>query len=299
MRVTQSMLNRNVTYWISRNLEELARANEQLSTGQRLNTISDDVLASGRVLRLERENEAIQSYVRNLDLADTMLSFATTSLEQTSETIARVKELAIQAATETYNDSNLQTIAAGVDASLVTLVALGNIEYQGTYAFSGEAVHTASFATTKDAAGEIQSVAYEGAMLTTQVNVGPRAVTEVNVVGQEIFQGDGDLFQTVIDLREGIRAGDQDEINRLIGELDVSHTDIRQALGTLGERQDQLQVLANASEAFLQRNDEVIANLRDADVAELAVQYNSLMASLEVVMKVAAETVKPSIFDFL
>lgn len=299
MRVTQNMLNRNALYWMSRNLERLAEANKQLSTGRRVNTVSDDVLASGSILHLERESETIQTYLRNLDAANAMLSFATSSLQSVSEAISRLKELAVQAATETYTDANRQAMAAGVDNLLSTLMALGNLQQRGAYVFSGEAIRTTPFVATTDPAGEIQSVTYQGAMITTEVTVGPRTTSEVNLVGKDIFQGVGDIFLTAIELRDAMRAGDQSEITRLIGELDVSHTDIRHALGRLGERQSQSQVLRAASEGFLLRNQQVISDHQDADVAELAVEFNTLMARLQMVMKVAADIVKPSIFEFL
>ncbi|MHC4787908.1 MAG: hypothetical protein ACYS8K_01710, partial [Planctomycetota bacterium] len=146
---------------------------------------------------------------------------------------------------------------------------------------------------------DVQSVTYQGEAITTEVSIGPGTMSEMNFVGSAIFQGDGELFETVIALREAMRAGDTDEINRLIGELDVSHADIRLSLGRLGERQAQLQVTGVSLEAIKGLNEQVISDKQDADIAEVSVQYNSTLVLLQMVMKIAAEGVKPSIVNFL
>ena len=69
MRVTQSMLDRDLLCAINSNLDRLARLNEQISSGQRVNTISDDVPATGRILALTRENAQFDTYLSNIDIA--------------------------------------------------------------------------------------------------------------------------------------------------------------------------------------------------------------------------------------
>jgi flagellar hook-associated protein 3 FlgL len=293
------MLDRNLLFSMARNLEELAKLNEQLSTGQRVNTVSDDVLAAGEAMRLQRENEQLAAYLENTGAVDGMLSVATSTLQKVSETLTRVKELAIQAGTETYTATEREIMAEGVDQLLETLISLANVENKGAYLFSGESVHTAPYVATTDVNGEVQSVAYQGEVINTEVPVGPGTSSDLNLVGQRIFQDDGDLFETVIAVRDALRADDTDEINRLIGELEVSHTDTRRSLGRLGERQARLDVMASSLEQFSELNAGIVSERLDADVAELSVKYNSMLALLQTVMKVAAQGSMPSVADFL
>lgn len=299
MRVTQNMLDRNLMFALAKNLERLGKLNEQLSSGQRINTVSDDVVDAGQVMRLQRENDRISSYLSNLDSSDTMLSFATSMLQRTSETVASIKELAVQAATETYTQTDRQVMAAGVDSLLDTLISLANSASKGAYLFSGEATDTAPYAVQADLSGQAQAVTYEGEMISTQVSVGPHATTEVNLVGESVFRRTGDLFGTVIALRDAIAASDRDEINRLIGELDTSHTDVRQSLGRLGARQTQLQIMRTSLEMIKGLNTQAATDKQGADMAQVAVEYNSMMALLQMVMKVAAGAVTPSLINYI
>ncbi len=293
------MLNRNVVYSINENFERLKKLNEQLSTGRRVNTVSDDAIAAMQILRLRRENEQSETNLRNIESVDTMLSFAAGSLQRASEAIARIKELAVQAATGTYTDANRLSMAEGVDYLLSELVTLANVQTKGAHIFSGEATDTPPFLVTTDASGEIQAVTYQGEMISTELYVGPDMTSEINLVGKKIFQDSGDLFETVIRLRDAIRTGDHDEINGLIGDLDVSHVDVTRSLGGIGEKQSQLQAFRTMVERFAGLNAQIMSELEDADIAELSVQYNSQMVLLQMVMKVAAQVVSPSLIAFL
>lgn len=299
MRVTQSMIDRNLMFAMARNLERLSKLNEQLSTGQRVSTVSDDVPAAGQIMFLQRENQQIDAYLRNLSSAVTMHTTATSTLQAASETIIRIKELAIQAATETYTDVERQIMAQGVANLLDTLVSLANVESNSAYVFSGEATETVPYLATTDLAGDVVSVLYQGEMIGTEAAVGPRTMARMNLVGQEVFRGAGDLFQTVISLREAMHASDRDAITQSIGELEIGHTDIRRALGRLGERQAQLEVARTSLERLRGLNEQVLTDKQDTDIAQAAVQYNSMMALMQMVMKVAAGAVSPSIIDFL
>jgi len=299
MRVTQGTLNRNLVFWMNRGLEDLGNANEQLSTGQRVNRFSDDVLASGQIMQLGRDTEQYHAHLRNLHSADIMLSFATSSLENASAVLTRAKELAIQASSETYSGSDLQTMAAEMEGLLGSMVTLANVKYSGSYVFSGESTSTTPYVATVRADGSIESVAYQGQVINTKVAIGSDAAADGNLVGKEIFQRDTDVFQVLIGLRDAMEANDRGEINRLLDDLDVSHGDITESLGQLGGRKDQLQFLQASFEQYVAHNDEAISDLQDADIAALSVDYNALMARLQMVLRVTAESMKPTLADYI
>jgi len=299
MRVTQSMLDRCVMSSLEHNLERLAKLNEQLSTGLRVNTASDDVAATGQILQLQRENGRLATYLNNITWAENTLGIATDALQEASGIITRIKELGIQAATGTYSDVDREAMAEGVDGLLHSLIALTNTRAGGAYLFSGEATNSSSYAFSTDASGDILSVTYQGAMVSTEVSLGASTDLQVNLVGKTMFEGEGDLFETVIRLRDAIRAGDLNEINSVRGDLDTCHDDVRRSLGRLGESLDQMGVLRAVFERFMERNDQLISDNQDADIAEVTIEYNSQMALLEMTMKVAAQMVKPSLLSFL
>lgn len=299
MRITQNMMNRNLLYSMNDNLDKLSELNEQISSGLRVRTVSDDVLAAGKVMQLQRENDRLDALLSNAARANTMLSFTTSTLQTASETITRIKELATQAATETYGANERAIMAEGVDELLETLVSMGNTQTQGAYVFSGESTHTTPFVEQRDADGKITSVSYVGASVGTEVSVGPGTSAAVNLVGRNVFQGDTDIYASVIQLRDAMRANDTDAINELLGTINDCHTQNRLLLGRLGERMDQMDVSKSSLESLQALNTQIISDNQDADIASVTVDYNSMYTLTQMVMKVAAQTVQPSIVDFL
>lgn len=299
MRVTQAMLDRNLIRSMSETLEELSRLNVQLSTGRRISKPSDDVPAVGRIFTLQRESGQIATYTETAKTADGVLSTATSTLEQVSELLIHVKQLATQAATETYTATDRAMISHEVDACLDSLIALANVDYSGNHIFAGESVDTAPFSVTTDADGNVIRVAYEGGCLSTEVTVADGLSAPTNIVGALVFQGEGDVFETVIQLRNAMAADDRDEITRLIGQLETAHTDVRLSLGRFGANQAQLSFLVASHEAQQGQNTEALSGILDTDIAEVGVRYNTTLAHLQMVMSIAADNVARSIINFL
>ncbi len=299
MRITQNTINRNMQHAINQNLKQLSDLNTQLSTGRRVNKVSDDVPAARQIMSMDRENSRIDAYLGNLETADGVLSVANSSLQKASETISRIKELAVQSATGTFSPENREAMAEGVDGLLQTLISLANQKHDEAYIFSGESTRVPPFEVTTDADGLVSAVNYVGQMVSTGVSIAPGVSAEVNFVGREMWQREEDLFETTIALRDAMRESDLDEINRLIGNLEAAHSGIRRSLGRLGEQQAQLPLLRSATESVRDMNAQIVSDRRDADMAELTTRYQSQLALLQVVMQVAAGSLKPSIVNFL
>ena len=120
-----------------------------------------------------------------------------------------------------------------------------------------------------------------------------------NVSKAEIFQHAGDVFDTIIRLRDAMRASDQAEIENQLGNLDLCAENLRRSLGYMGEQQNQLYAFRASLQRSVALNEEAISRRRDADVAELSVDYNSQMALFQTVLKAAGQLVRPSLMDFL
>lgn len=297
MRVTQSMVDRSVIFGIARNHGQLNRLHQQLSTGQKVNVVSDDVSAARQIMNLNRENDEISALLRNLGRAGDMLSVGSASMMQVSDSLSRVKELSVQAATGTYTDTDRAAMAAEVDSLLESIVGGVNVQHQGEYVFAGRATDTKPFQADRDPSGEITSVEYQGGATATEVRIGPRQSADTNLVGRRIVTED--MFQTVVSLRDAIRAGDESAIRQLMDGLEVAHTKVRKGLGRLGARQQRLEMVRNTAESYRDLNEDIISEHQDADIAEVSVKYNSQMVLLQTLLKTASQALRPSMGNFL
>jgi len=299
MRVTQQMLDRSLLQGINERMSGLEDLNRKLSSGRKISTVSDDPVASAQILRAQRTEGRIDTCLRNIDSVDAMLSTVTSSLQAATETTTRVRQLATQAATGTYAEVDRGNIAREIEESIESLVSLANTRVNGEYVFSGATAEVRPFQLNRNAEGEIERVAYRGASSSTEATIAPDRTASVNMVGSEVFEREGDLFDTLVRLRDAVKSSNQKEIQALLGKMETGEDGLRASLGIAGARQNQLELVRNQLEGFSQTNREILSEVGDTDIAEASMNYQRNMMSLQWALKVSAQAARPSLVDYL
>lgn len=111
---------------------------QQISTGKRVNNPSDDPVAAARILKLDHELSRIQTYQRNVDLADNRLKQEESALERSIDVIQRVRELTVQAGNGALSANDRSSIASELEQRLGQLATIANTrDASGEYVFSG------------------------------------------------------------------------------------------------------------------------------------------------------------------
>ena len=77
-----------------------------MATGDRLTKLSDDPMASIKLLNLERENSAIGQYQSNIANLKTTLSAQETHLDSVNESLKSVRDLVLWGANGTLTDED-------------------------------------------------------------------------------------------------------------------------------------------------------------------------------------------------
>lgn len=116
----------------------LNQTQEQVSTGKRVNRPSDDPVAAARILKLDQEVGRIETYQRNVGLAENRLQLEESSLESMVDIIQRVRELTVQAGNGSLTANDRQSISAELKQRLQELASQANTQDSaGSYIFSG------------------------------------------------------------------------------------------------------------------------------------------------------------------
>ncbi|MBQ7586224.1 MAG: flagellin, partial [Desulfovibrionaceae bacterium] len=101
--VNQNLMAKNVANSLNRHYAELAISTQRLSNGLRINSAADD--AAGLAIRelMRAEVSTLKQGIRNVNDAISMIQIADSALAIIDEKLIRMKELAEQAATGTYD----------------------------------------------------------------------------------------------------------------------------------------------------------------------------------------------------
>lgn len=102
-----SVINTNVKSIVAQNAlaensRSLSKAMEQLSTGKRINTAADDAAGLAITDRMTAQIRALNQSIRNANDAVSMMQTAEGATKEISNMLQRMRELAVQAANDSY-----------------------------------------------------------------------------------------------------------------------------------------------------------------------------------------------------
>src|SRR5215217_2405492 len=133
---------------ISRTQGELLRAQNELSTGKRLNTPSDDPGDAAVVQQLQKTLEQRKAYADNITQAQGQLGEVDATLGDLTELLKQAQTVASATVGSDVTDDQRASAAAVVQSLYQQAVSLGNKQLNGTYLFAGDKATDAPFVAT-------------------------------------------------------------------------------------------------------------------------------------------------------
>jgi flagellar hook-associated protein 3 FlgL len=123
----------------------------KISSGKEVLTAADDPLAASRISQLTQGIALREQYTKNLTTLEAALQAEEAALNNITESIQRVRELAVAAGNGSYSIEDRQSLAIEIDQRLEELVALANTkDASGEYIFAGFQGDTIPFVEVQD-----------------------------------------------------------------------------------------------------------------------------------------------------
>ncbi len=295
-RITLVGLNTSVINNNQKTLARLATYQEQLSTGKKLNRISDDVVAARQSLRYRADENASGKYLDNIDKSLAFMGATDTALTEITELFDQAKSIAVQGANGSQDAASRYALSQAVDSYLTRLVDVANTVHDGRFIFGGTATTAEKpFAVADDGS----RVDYSGNLDAFQVEVGPNSTVAVNQDGYGLFKEEVDVFDAMVQLRDALRDNDAGQIAELIDTIDVAQRHANNLQGAMGGRIQRLELSRTQLEAGQIYQKELISQAEDADFTETIANLQLTQVALEAGLQSAARTITPSLLDFL
>ncbi|MCE7629591.1 flagellar hook-associated protein 3, partial [Vibrio fluvialis] len=92
MRISDTQFSQMMLQSLQLNNAGLGKVMQQMSTGDRLTKLSDDPMASIKLLNLDREGSAIAQYQANIANVKTTLSSQEVYLDSVNESLKSIRE---------------------------------------------------------------------------------------------------------------------------------------------------------------------------------------------------------------
>lgn len=295
MRVTTSSTYLTTARNLGQALSRTQEASQQISSGKRISTYSDDAPAAAAADGYRAQEADWTSFRRSADDAKGWLSTADGVLQSMSSLMARVKELAVSGQNGSLSASGRTAVADELVQLRDELRDLGNTEHLGRSLFGGfapKALLTAEDGTVSTAA--------DGARVQRQVS--PTVVLSVNVDGRDLFGFDGagdDVFTALKALADAVRAGDLPAAGQVQSGLERHMDAVGRGLSLVGSTLNRVEAADDAGGVALVTLAERRSELEEIDIAEAVVRLSSAQAGYQAALGATSRANLPTLADFL
>ena len=179
----------NVSYALNLHTKAMAALQEQVSTGSRINRVSDDPTAAYRVLGLNTNYKSLGNYINNLSEVVSILELSTTVVEDITSSFTETQMLITQITSGIHDDEARQRTAEGINDILEQTVLLANTKHMDQYLFGGTKAGSAPY-TVERTNGKITKVTYNGSFENRNIEVSPGVESSAFFIGDNIFRSD-------------------------------------------------------------------------------------------------------------
>lgn len=281
MRISDSQFSQMMMNSLQTNNAGLGEVMQQMATGNRLTKLSDDPMASIKLLNLERENSAIGQYQSNIGNLKTTLSAQETHLDSINESLKSVRDLVLWGANGTLTDDDRNGMIIELKSYRDSIESSFNAQdEEGNYLFSGTQTKTPAVSSP----GGVYQV--DGNSDKRVVTVAKGVTMDSNMTAKEILElGAGGNVLNQIDALiaefENPSPNFQSEVDASLSAIDDTIANVLSAMTEIGGRHNNLDLMDSAHGENKLFIDKVTSDLSALDYGEASVRLSNYMAALQ------------------
>jgi flagellar hook-associated protein 3 FlgL len=277
------------------NTERENQALEQVSSGQKLNQLSDDPAAAATIVNLRTESSADTQYLANISSLTGPLQVADSTLSSVVEALTSAQTLGVEGANGTMNSTDRASVAQEVQGIQKEILGLANTEYNGSYLFSGTATSTIPYVADSTSSS---GVTYQGNDKINSVEISPGEAMPINLPGSQIFSSStANVFQSIQDLYNALTND---------GDIAGATTEVENSLNYVSAQQtfygNSLTRLNNAQTLLTQENTQLTeteSNTISVDMAKAVTNLTQTITTQQALLEAGGKISQLNLFDYL
>jgi flagellar hook-associated protein 3 FlgL len=291
---------------VSRNLADLQRANsavarasQQVSTGQKILRPSDDPHATERALRLRSELAATEQYISTANASLGWARATDDALGSINDVLQTARELVVQGGNDTLSEQDRTDLAKQIDQLIAQAKSSGNATFDGEYIFGGQLTSTRPY----DPDGADAYAGDAGAIVRT---IGPGVSVRLNATGGSVL-GDGtdgkvlDVLRGIADHLRGGTAADHNALRTTdLAALDASMAEVSTARAEAGALTNRLTAASNRLLDLKDSTEKIRSEVEYVDLAEALSTLSSHQAIYQAALQATGSSLNQrTLMDFL
>jgi flagellar hook-associated protein 3 FlgL len=305
MRITTSMVQRNVLSDLSSLQSSLAKTQAKAASQKEITRPSDNPFATSQAMGIRSNIGANEQYIRNIEDAQGWMDTTESSLDSITQYIHGAQQLLVQGSTDTADATSRKAIAAELDQIIQGIKESANATHGDKFVGSGTATSTAPYKLGADDTYQGDQAGLDPAIAGVVREIGPGVTMSINSVSDELLgsgqaAADGKLLNVLRDISDHLKANDGPALRG--GDNTKLQAQLDAVLGVRSRNGAQTNRLESANTRIDQINGTLtdqLSKTEDADIAKTMIEFNSQSAAYQAALRAGANIVQVSLMDFL
>lgn len=184
MRISTSQYFETSASGYSKNFSDTAKTQQQISSGNRIQTAADDPVGAAKLLQLQQQSALLTQYSGNMTSVTNSLTQEEGVLDSITTALQRAQELTIQAGNGGLSDADRTSIASEIGEIEKNVLGLLNTkDSNGQYMFSGSKSSTPPYVQNSDG-----SYTYQGDQTELSLQVSDTLKLATNHTGYSVLE---------------------------------------------------------------------------------------------------------------
>lgn len=277
------------------NAQQQDQALQQVSTGQKLNSLSDNPAAVASLVVQRMQSSSDSQYLQNITSLTGSLNVADSAISSVVEALTSAQSLGVEGANGTVNAQNRQALAQQIQGIQQEIMGLANTSYNGQYLFSGTKTTTQPYVADATAAS---GVTYNGNSKTDSVEISQGQAMPINLPGSQLFSNaTTGVFQSLQDLYTALNTN---------GDIGSATAKVQSALAYVSAQQtfygNSVDRLNNAQTFLTQEQtqlSETEGSTLDVDMSKAVTDLAQSETTQQALVMAGAKISQVNLFDYL
>ena len=299
MRVSTSMIYDQGVIALQKQSAALLHTGQQIATGRKILTPSDDPVGSARALDVSQSKSVNQQFITNQGYAEDALKLVEGQLDGAGEIIRYARERVLAAGNPALSDVDRKSIATDLRAQFDAMLAIANTrDANGDYLFAGYKSDTSPFEKNT----ETLTAAYKGDQGIRTMQVSSSRFMPVSFGGERVFgTGDDSVFKVLGEFISALEGGGavSDAVSTALGGLDTSLDNVLTTRAQIGSQRVEVEQLGFIGSDLDLQYATTLSSLQDLDYNEAISRLTQQQTYLQAAQQSFLKTTGLSLFNYL
>lgn len=304
---------------IQRNEANFNRLTAQLSSGKKINSITDDPIGAVNIVNTNRQIGQIETFNQNVAMGMKELETMDDLLDLAGGYLSHAWDKATQANNGTYGADSLQAIKVEIDELTKTMVDLANTEFNDSYIFGGANTKRVPYEFDDDGNVLYKGTKYDNPDYIRQTEVADGVFEVINTTGDKVFGYYEDennysgvfgalkvLSHSLEEVINAKKAGDTDAevagYEKMNSTLDMFKNSLDQMTSEqtkFGGVYNRLEMTESTLETNNQNLTSYLSNIQEVDIAKAASDWYQAQYAYQASLRVASSAMGMSLLNYM